>query len=326
MLEPTPHWRYVSKRPLTQWYGHVHLLKDHVVGQWFCLDRESGNLNWVRTFYRPNSVEGFSGGIIVATETRSDGPWTASFGCYGISLETGRLLWTSHASGVWGRTLRVLDFVPGFTNEFRDTPCYVEEGKVFCASGRVLDVQRGTLLEKLTPEAVQAYKKPVTLGQLFYRSHHGNAASPIAISNGILLLHIIPTDSTNQSGWKIAATTEAGEPLWTFSIEQLGRYIDGNFYSYRLLPPFLYLVVSEEPRYRPHPTKKHYVLGNASRWHLVTLDIATGAVLQDFSLGNEKIDECRIEDVDEEGLLISHGNHSLSYFRREGGWANVATV
>ncbi len=159
MIESTPAWSFGSKKPLTKWYGHVHLLADCVVGQWFCADRTTGKLRWRGKLLRPNTILGFDSGVIVASEMRSDGLWTADFGCYGISLEDGRLLWTSHGSGLWGRIVRLLDFVPGFTNELRDTPHHVQNGKVFCNSGRVLDVKSGMLLHKVDAQEVRSHEK-----------------------------------------------------------------------------------------------------------------------------------------------------------------------
>lgn len=114
----------------------------------------------------------------------------------------------------------------------------------------------------------------------------------------------------------IAAETETGNPVWRFSMDQLGRHIDSNFFSYRLVPPFLYLIVSDEPRFKPHPTKTQYILPNPTRWHFVTIALSTGKVVQDFSLGEEKLAECRIEDVDDDGLLIGKSNHHLAYYER----------
>ncbi len=45
-----------------------------------------------------------------ATELRSDGPWTIAFGLYGISMKTGRYLWTSHARTFARHFVRMLDF------------------------------------------------------------------------------------------------------------------------------------------------------------------------------------------------------------------------
>jgi hypothetical protein len=112
--------------------------------------------------------------------------------------------------------------------------------------------------------------------------------------------------------FEVTAETEEGTLLWRFSIDQLDRHI----VSYRLAPPFLYLVVTDEPELKAHPTKEHFLLPNPTYWHLVTLELRTGDVVQDFSLDDEKLAECRIEDVDHQGLLIGKSSRKLAYFRR----------
>ncbi|MEX1028132.1 MAG: hypothetical protein WD049_09035 [Candidatus Paceibacterota bacterium] len=87
-------------------------------------------------------------------------------------------------------------------------------------------------------------------------------------------------------------------------------------YSYRLAVPYLYLVLSDERPFKPHPTKKHYVEPNPTRWHLLTIDVRTGDILQDFPLGSGKLAECRIEDVDEQGLLIGKSSQELLYYAK----------
>jgi hypothetical protein len=62
---------------------------------------------------------------------------------YGIDAQTGNLRWVNHANGLWGKLLRCLDFVPGFTNEFRDVPKCVVDQYVVTARGRILDVRTG---------------------------------------------------------------------------------------------------------------------------------------------------------------------------------------
>ncbi|MCA9174365.1 MAG: hypothetical protein KDB14_07760 [Planctomycetales bacterium] len=247
---------------------------------------------------------------------RSDGPWTATFGCYGISLESGTLLWASHGSGIRGVLARMLDFVPGFTNEFRDTPHHVEGGQVFCDSGRVLDVKTGRCQRRVDPDSVQAHESRASIGWQFYNTGMEKYHPRVAAGRGVFLRHAEGKEGVQRGVFKIAAENEAGDSIWLFSVDQLGRHIDGNFYSYRLAPPFIYLVVSDEPRYRPHPSQKHVVTPNPTRWHLVTLALSTGKVVQDFPLGNSKLEECRIEDVDDEGLLIGKSSQELCYFRR----------
>ena len=48
----------------------------------------------------------------------------------------------------------------------------------------------------------------------------------------------------------------------------------------------------------------------------MTLNIESGEVIQDFSLGDEKHSECSIDDVDGDGLLIGRANRELTYYRR----------
>ena len=317
MLDPAPAWTYSGKQPLTQWYGHVHLLPDHAVGQWSCVERATGRLLWQSHIRRANTFCGVDSGVIVASEMRSDGPWTCSFGCYGIALDSGALLWVSHGDGIRGRLARMLDFVPGLTNELRDAPHHVENGEVFCESGRILDVRSGRVLKHVARDAVPSHESASSVGQEFYNTGMREAPPRFAIGNGLFLRRSQATTPEGQRGvLQIAAEDEGGASLWQFSTVRLGRYIDGNFYSYRLVPPFLYLVVSDEPRYKPHPRGGRLVVPNRTRWHLVTLDLLTGEIRQDFSLGDEQHDECRIEDVDHRGLLISRSNRELLYFVR----------
>jgi hypothetical protein len=161
MINPDPIWTFDARRRLTDWYDHVELLPNHVLGQWFCAERATGRRLWERGFIRPNNVVGIADGVIVASEMRSDGPWTAGFGCYGISLETGRLLWTSHGEGGWDRFVRMLDFVPGFTNELRDAPVEETGGRCRCGSGRVLDVRTGRTVRPLSKEEACAERPEV---------------------------------------------------------------------------------------------------------------------------------------------------------------------
>jgi len=260
--------------------------------------------------------------VIVASEMRSDGPWTFTFGCYGISLDTGSLLWISHGTGFRGVLARILDFIPGFTNELRDSPHHIEDGQIFCEGGRVLDVKTGEVLREVARDSVQAHESPSSVGHLFYNTGIGKNASRendhsrLAVGNGLFLRHVQAQEGKQRGVLQITAENRDGTCVWEFSTDQLGRHIDGNFYSYRLVPPFLYLVVSDECKYKPHPSQKRCVVPNPTHWHLVTLDLTTGEVRQGFSLGEEQQDECRIEDVDNGGLLIGRSNRELLYFAR----------
>ncbi len=315
MLVEKPLWIYSNKVPLTQWYGHVHLLSENVVGQWFALKRPTGELLWQRRFLRANSICGFDSGVVVASETRSDGPWTCEFGCYGISIENGRLLWTSHREGLFGAIVRGLDFIPLFTNELRDSPHHVHDGKVFCYSGRVLDVLNGKLVERQSRVSITSFSTPDSIAYKFYNSKEDEKLEVTIGQQEMRLSHLrakMPFPSNQQNFF---ADNKFGQRLWSFTLNDNRRHIDGNFFSYRLVPPYLYLIVSNERRYKP-TGKANMVMPNPTTWQLLTLDLHNGKIVQDISLGPNKQAECRIEDLDDTGILISRSGLELMYFQR----------
>jgi hypothetical protein len=79
----------------------------------------------------------------------------------------------------------------------------------------------------------------------------------------------------------------------------------GGFYTYRFAGPHLYLLVTEEPGARQR-----------TRFHLLTLEVERGAVVQELRIGEEPLSECRIEDVDERGLALSLEGRELRYYER----------
>lgn len=315
MLETSPRWTFQARYGLTDWYEHVHLLPERVLGQWCCVDRATGKRLWDRRYFRPNAVKGVGDGVIAASEWRSDGPWTDQFGCYGISLETGRLLWTSHGRGVWGGLARMLDFVPGFTNEFRDSPSHVQENEVICESGRVLDIRTGRDVRRIPQEEVEAARaarQKTPADQLFREDQ-------VELPGGQRLAKRArdrrPAAPALQDDLSLILSHRGAE-LWHFGSSSTGYQLDGNFYSYRLQQRYVYLVMSEEVQWVPvSPSQPYCVQANPTIYRLLTLDLASGTIVQDFPVASDKLERCRIEDVDEQGLLVSSGRQ-LRYFAR----------
>lgn len=109
----------------------------------FGFDAEAGRLQWhVRRPFDMVAV-GASRGVLVATRWMASGATSFSRGVWGISAETGCVLWTSHDSnervataGWWGRLKSML------TRRW-DAPHAVHDGTVLCESGRVLDIDTG---------------------------------------------------------------------------------------------------------------------------------------------------------------------------------------
>lgn len=318
-------WSFMSRMPLTQWYGHVSLLNDRVVGQWLCLRRTDGTLLWQRRLRRANTILDVVHDVIVATEIRSDGPWTLDFGCYGISLHTGEVLWISHGEGLRGILGRLFDYVPGFTNSMRDSPAAVDRECVYCQSGRVLDVRSGMMLHRVSkaeilPLKPRAFRRRIQ--SLTILSDRGALQSiPLLVDDDLFLTRAVPLNTQPQT---ISASPEIDDSLyaisgngklrWQFRATDLGYY--GGVIPFTFVPPFIYVVVSDSPPIVPiRPDQPLLVRSNPGTWHALTLDVVTGSVLQDVVLGHSE-DGARIEDADDRGVLFSLAQRLLMYHRR----------
>ena len=320
VLSATPRWTVTPKQGLTQWYGHVHVLRRIVLGQWFAASRDEGVIQWEARHARANTICDVSeeSGVILASEMRSDGPWTASFGCYAISLSTGELLWANHGSGMRRGVLRALDYIPAFTNELRDTPLAIRENACICTSGRVLDLMTGKPMGQLAKTELEALgvKPNRSAGEDLYFA--GEVTLPdyrLCISNhtrqpkgGIRFVHGI---------LRLSGIEPNGSARWTFDIQTTGYHTDGNYFSYRLVPPYTYFVVSEGEQWKAHPRQPHARLPNSTRYRVLTLDVRSGEIVQDKPICDAACDGARIEDADGTGLMVSMNGRTICYFARD---------
>jgi hypothetical protein len=295
-------WTYSNSHRLIKWYGHVNYYGNYVIGQWFVLDAETGREYWSRKFYRPTSICDCTNDVIVAYETRSDGPWTACFGIYGINAKTGRLLWTNHARGLWGKLLRCFDYVPGFTNEFRDSPRCIVNGHVITASGRCLEVRTGrqiTTDQKTVPESINPTEPS--------RKLYDNKSLE---TNGDTIRIEGPRDDFN-----IIRIDRNGNEKWRFAAKEHSLHVDGNYYSYRLHNDHIFMILGDAPNYIPiKASDPLYVKANPANYKIGVLKIETGA-FQSYPLVNaEQKTECRIETIRDNRILVScDGIHLAEY-------------
>lgn len=337
VVERNPIWGFAARKQVYRWYDHARLSHDRVFGQWFALDRSNGRCIWERNFWRPNSITGFTNRVIVATECRSDGPSTAEYGCYGIDASTGALIWTSHRNGWWGKLLRILDFIPGNANEFRDDAEGIYDNEVICSSGRVLDADTGRTLRKqdtLDPRFYPEVDDAQRLYGLIDMGGAGRQAVPIDnalavdVSDEISLTRFDPLslkelESFGEVEWggvdlKLHGLDQTRSIRWRFDLKDTGYHFGTSFYDYRYCRPYVYFVVAEKPLAVPvKPNRSMYMRDQASRRHLLTLDARSGELVQDILLGDDEPTTCRIEDVDPQGLLISMDNKTLVYYPRE---------
>lgn len=288
-------WRYRGDHPLTKWYGHVQIAAPDVIGQWVRLDLETGQRHWHHELGRPNVLIGMTDTMLIASEMRSDGPWTLTFGVYGIDRATGELRWTSHREGWMGRLCRLLDRVPGFTNEIRDAPERVVDEYCICQSGRVLSARTGALLDVAAPDVPEA---PVSDAWQLYHEHH------LALPDGRLWVN------HDRADFRIGLEVD-GQTRWQLSVADQGRYIDSNYFSWRLVGAYVLLLVSKQPQV---PAQGHGFTLQQADFILWFVSIATGAIEHREHVGTGVM-RCRIEDATSSHILISDAGHHLQCYR-----------
>jgi len=279
------------------------LLKNRVVGASFCLDRTDGQCLWQYSSCQATHPVGESDGIIVSTsQTR---------GCFGIDLNSGKLLWTSHGNGFWGVLLRICDFIPGYANEFSDIPIHVKDGRVITESGRILDVQTGKQIEKMSREKAKSYNDYFTSPEFQLFSER-----KFLLEDGTWLTHMLPDKGQQvqdmlaprsalcndflENGFQFYRLDQSGDLIWSFQ-PKTGYY---SFGVYNLaLPDYAYMICSEDDlSIYDHETHKYKY--DLSKFHFITISLKTGRIIQNFLIKKTPLARCDIYDVDVHGVLI----------------------
>jgi hypothetical protein len=297
----TARWTYTNPRGLTKWYGHVDYYGNYVIGQWFSLDADTGSEYWSRDIFRANTVFGVAHDVIVASETRSDGPWTVDFGIYGIDARTGELRWSSHGRGWWGRVLRLLDYVPGFTNELRDTPRKLTGDCIITFKGRTLDFQTGRDRSRVQAqhETNMGGDSPNLMLNLGQEVQVDGGTIKVERGEDVTFLCLKPN----------------GEVRWSFSAKSHMLFTS----SYRLHADRIYLILGDAPDHVPvNPTKPSVVKPNPTNYQLGILDIASGRLTLCPLVGARDRTKCRIESIEKNRLLVSCDGKELTEYEYEG--------
>lgn len=288
-----PRWTFSNPLGLSKWYGHVDYYGHYVIGQWFALDAETGKPYWSRRFLRPTTVCGCAHDVIVASETRSDGPWTAGFGIYGIDARSGSLRWVNHGRGFWGKLLRCLDYVPGFTNEFRDVPKCLVDQYVVTTRGRILDVRTGHDCPsvKISEPNNEDRSGPQ------YKLYDNKSLE----TDG----HTIKVEG-HRDDFVIFRRDKNGNDIWRFAAKESSLHVDGNYYSYRFHDGRIFIILGDAPNYVPiNEAKPLYVKPNPANYQLGILDIKSGKCTI-LPLANAmRRNECRIEAIRDSRMLVS---------------------
>ncbi len=313
MLEPEPTWRTCieSRRPIggvdTKLFTKYALgtFEDSLFSTvWFCIDRMDGAITWRRRKYgRPNLIVGLEGDMIIATELREgDGPWSDVFGIYGMSFDDQKLKWTAHARSIWKYPVRLLDFVPRFTNELRDAPLRVQNGEIVSRSGAVINAATGALIRRQSrEETIQLIKAPDPdpNWQLFHLKqldcgvngvlHRGTPDDPEK-----------PLTIRQNAQIRLYMTDSTGRVKWTFDVTQFGEICNCDEMTY--VEPFIYLSVSDAPLYAPYVKGEPSSLSPAL-FSLWTLDTRSGEIVQKVRINEVRAIGGRIAGSDRRSLL-----------------------
>lgn len=312
MLAPSPKWSFAGGGPLPPWNARIVLLPGYVLGSWYCRDRGTGRLVWQNECVDANIVCGVDSGVVVAADMDDDA--TRSF-C-GIGLEDGQVRWTADGSAVSAGLLSMEDYVPFFAGGFDRGPIRVKDGKVstFWGHGPVRDVRTGMpTTETNLAEPTASPFEPLRLHP--WTPHW----SSVWVADGIELRFEI-AEGLEFIGRETNGGEHRGRERWRYAPRAAGRWTGECIYAYRIALPWLYLVGSEGP----HQFYPHLPPGPPAVWRLTVLDLRSGVVAQDLRLGSAPGYACRIEDLDESGLLVSlqagedDPTHEILYFERQG--------
>ena len=290
--------------------GEALLVLDNIAGRMTCLETVNGTRRWERKraiAERANTVKGATEGVLVLSEYRgNDGPWGADFGVYRYDLTNGDFLGASHGAGCWGRFVRLLDWVPDFTNELRQTPIAVRDGKITTDAGRVLDARTGAVIDKLTPEQYRELSEKVARRETLLTV----SDKQVALEDGALLRAGTPDDpDENKNRYEhrplqFFRCNAAGEVEWVFDSLELG-WDTPKMHSTRILQRFdgegIVMIVRQGDTMAPNDPFKSVAVACL----LTRLDLKTGATEPPVALAPHPLLRVQLHDAWDGKILVS---------------------
>ncbi len=293
-------WSHSRPEGLTVGYGHVGLHGSKVLGQWFALDKETGALLWERGAVGFNHVSGVCDGVIIASELRSGGPWTASFGIFALSIANGELLWADRTAVRHEGWMKIFDWLPFVAKNRLDSPQKVADGLVWTEMGRCLDVHSGKALDAALPDPPEDV--PSLAHQLYFDGE---------LALGELTLK----PGGYGDGFHIEALDGGGQRRWASLAEQEQGFVRSHYLSYRSHKGKLFVVVGDGPEHVPiDPQEPSFVKQNAVNHHMIIIDAVTGQRWRVDLSPEDAAEGCRIEDIQDDMVLISRGGTLLKAY------------
>ncbi|MBI2942564.1 MAG: hypothetical protein HYY25_00030 [Candidatus Wallbacteria bacterium] len=148
LLESEPSWRVEL---LSGEHGgrlsHARLLQGSIVGCWFGLERATGRRIWQAEGCPADDIFGVAGVVVVGTRVSGSGAALETRGIWGLSAETGRLLWKWPPSGPMERLSAGFRRLAGMRAEPADGPLLLQGGRVYTRLRRMLDCRTGLAVD-----------------------------------------------------------------------------------------------------------------------------------------------------------------------------------
>ena len=328
MLSAMPAW-VLSDQIMTA-HDHMRLLPDRIVGTWLCAQRSNGKLIWSFDARRPNQISGIIDSVLIATENYPVGMMgTGNFHRYGISLDSGQLLWTSHPSGACGEASRFgsWDLEDFDVDGDAAAPRLIEDGKCLCKDGSIIDPHSGHQVGQMTPNDVDLSAKRMMTARSSERSRAFYRSMSQEPCRGIQLVPGKWLSGERFRSLQFTLCNAQNVCEWSFDLKQTGYEQEHpSYYQFRLVDQYIYLVAYEHFKEEPPPAPDHWKPPEPRQFHLLTLDLHNGKVVQDIPIGNRKLRTCGLEDADQAGVLIRSSSEprtgrpwkcSISHFERQ---------
>ena len=289
------------------------MILDNIARRMTCLEISDGAQRWARQragAERANTVKGATEGILVMSEYRgNDGPWGADFGVYRYDFENGDWLGASHGKGGWGKFVRLLDWVPDFTNELRQTPIAVRAGKIYTDAMRILDAHTGEIVGELTREEAEQLRHRVARREVELTV----GEKQVALEDGALLQAGTPDDPDLKKNYyqhrpfQFFRQNAAGQVEWTF--DGLVRGWDTpKMERTRILQRFdgdsIVMLVREGDTHAPGDPFKSVAVA----CFLTRLDLKTGETGAQTPLAPHPLLQVQLHDAWDGKVLVSWSN------------------
>lgn len=282
MIQKLPSWTLDRPAGTCAWPDRVRLVGRFLLAQWYCLNRNDGSVVWERDLPCVNFITGVhDGAILCATIVPG---WKSGVGACALRLADGELYWSEPLS-----------------------PVSLEESEFLCMDGTVRDLktarvvgQRPSLNECAALEANGSLELSLRLSKILGKG-------PLELVEGIFV-------TGEPGGGDYTATSKRGRVLWHYAPAEAGWYCGASNAERFVAPPYIYLLASRTPPTRRIDAKRSEFV--PTEWYWLTLDIRLGEVVQEFDLGTWN-SPCAINDVDEDGAILSFENVLLAYHPRQ---------